>query len=265
MDDNPRSSIFQWLERNSLWSHWVGLLIAAAGLFAGFLLSEKQHGEVTVKFTTVKIAQAGVPGIRILDNANAPITSNIFGTEVLIWNTGDLNLGDKSDRVRKPIRITFDGNIRVIDGVIQDTKNLDPKNVTISTGQNDVVVKWTELDPGDAIKVFVIYSGDQQAKIEYEGRIIGATIADYSEFREEYPGESGLAATWHSFRYDLKYRTWSTTVIVVGTLTQMVGFVLMFFGRKRLVGRLFPWAMGAGMVIMFMGLAMRGIGSGTPL
>jgi hypothetical protein len=135
------NSFIKWLEANSHWSHWVGLVVAALGLLAGFWLSEKPEGEITLKFTTVKIAEANLPGIKILDNSNNQITGNIFGTEVVLWNTGDLTLGEKSDRIRKPITITFSGVSRIIDSVVQDTRNVDPTTISIEKSQNDVTIK----------------------------------------------------------------------------------------------------------------------------
>jgi hypothetical protein len=227
------NSIFKWLEENSHWSHWVGLIIAVLGLGAGFWLSEKPEGEITLKFTTVKIAQANLPGIKILDNSNNQITGNIFGTEIVLWNTGDLTLGEKSDRIRKPITITFSSAARIIDGVVQDTKNVDSNTVSIEKSQNEVTIKWTQLDPGDAIKVFVIYTGQQQAALEYDGRFVSTRLADVSEFKEEYPSEQGLAAFWGVLKYNLKFRFWRTVGLLVGIISQFVAIALIFWSIRR--------------------------------
>jgi len=90
------NAFIEWLKENSHWSHWVGLVIAVMGVVTGIWFAERPTGEIRLKFTTVKIVQAGVPGIKIFDNENHPVTSNIFGTEVLIWNTGDPVIGDES-------------------------------------------------------------------------------------------------------------------------------------------------------------------------
>jgi hypothetical protein len=232
MAESPNSFI-KWLEANSHWSHWVGLVVAALGLLAGFWLSEKPEGEITLKFTTVKIAEANLPGIKILDNSNNQITGNIFGTEVVLWNTGDLTLGEKSDRIRKPITITFSGVSRIIDSVVQDTKNVDPTTISIEKSQNDVTIKWTQFDPGDAIKVFVIYTGQQQAAFEYEGRFVSTRLADISEFKEEYPSEHGLTAIWDFIKYDFKFRFWRTVGLLVGLIGQVFAVILMFYSLRR--------------------------------
>jgi hypothetical protein len=259
------NSFFDWLKENSHWSHWVGLVVAALALITGFWLSEKPTGEITLKFTTVKIAQPGVPGIKILDNSNNQITSNIFGTEIVIWNTGDLTLGERSDRIREPLYITFSGDIRIIDSVVRDTKTVDPNAVSLAASKDQLTVKWTQFDPGDAIKLFVIYTGNTQAGISYSGRFIGTRFADFSEFEEEYPGKRGFSFFWDQTKYAFAHQFWSAILLSCAVIIQFfVVFAMIRMGYEK--GRTVVAAgMGLSLLLYIVGLLLQAFGRGTPV
>ena len=195
-------SVGIWLKDNQ---HWVG----PAGIFIGVIVSayfyfaSKEIGEVTLKFNTVKIVQAGVPSIKIFDRDNNPIASNVFGCEIVIWNTGTLTLGEKSDRVRESLSISFSNDAKIVDAVVQDTKNVAPDAIRLDRKGNRISINWSQFDPGDAIKIFVIYTSSNQAAIQYHGRFLQTRFSDLSQFKEEHPGHYGFEA----LRYDLEHRT----------------------------------------------------------
>jgi hypothetical protein len=210
-------SIGVWLKDNQ---HWVGPAGIVIGLVvsAYFYVESKAVGEITLKFNTVKIVSAGVPSIKILDRDNNPITTNIFGCEIIIWNSGNLPLGEKSDRMREPLTVTLSDNVKVVDAVVQDVRYVSLNAINLNRRDNHISITWSQFDPGDAIKVFVIYASDNQSSIEYRGRFLQTRLSDLSEFHEEYPGSYGLPA----IRYDLDRKPLVTSL----GLLSVVGFVL---------------------------------------
>src|SRR3954447_10485288 len=106
-------------------SHWIGIFGIAFGFIVSsyFYFSSKPKGEISLKYKTVKIVQAGAPIIKILDSENQQIISNVFGLETIIWNSGDLALGRSSDRIRRPLSIILDADVGILGAVVQDTKN----------------------------------------------------------------------------------------------------------------------------------------------
>jgi hypothetical protein len=260
------NALIEWLKENSHWSHWVGLVIALVGVVTGIWFAERPTGAIALKFTTVKIVQAGAPGIKIFDTENRPVTSSVFGTEILIWNPGDLPLGEKSDRIREPIKIKFLGNVQLISSVVQATINVDPRDLSIQPGQNELTIKWTQFDPGDVIKLFVVYSGEQQATITYAGRFIATEIKDISEFKEEYPEASGLSAAWHSIKYDFEHRTFVSILGLIGVVGAAVSILLVTVSKKVVwAQRIFPWVFGISLLLMVASAVMEQVSRGTPL
>jgi hypothetical protein len=123
-----------------------------------------------------------------------------------------------------------------------------------------------QFDPGDAIKLFIIYSGKQQAAIAYDGRFISTQMTDISEFKEEYPEESGLSALWHDILYEFKYRTLATIVAVIGAIGGCVSiFLMLAFGKRTWFLSAFPWLFGISFLLMILGGVMQLVGRGTPL
>jgi len=222
-------SVGGWLKDNQHWVGMAGILIGAAiSIFTW--ATTRQAGEITLKFNTVKIAEAGVPGIKILDKQNNPITGNVFGCELVIWNTGNLSLGEKEDRTRQPLTVTFTGRgINILDATVQDTKNVAAGAIKLDRHDRQITVGWSQFDPGDAIKIFVIYARAAQSPITYSGRFLLTKFTDASSFEEEQPGLAGFARVRAGLRYDLEnhpYRTivFGSMAVALAATVAMVGF-----------------------------------------
>lgn len=266
------NTLIAWLKENNHWGGWAGFIVGALGLAAAVYYAQKDTGDITLKFTTVKIAQADVPGIKILDDSNNEIRGNVFGTEIVLWNTGELSLGEKSDRIRKPIVVTFSGDVKIVNAVVQGTRNVEPDSVSLDKTSNEVTVNWKQFDPGDAVKVFVIYEAKEQAKISFLGRYINTKLSDISEFKEEYPGESGLSSMPRTIEFNFRVFPWSTTFQAIGLIAQILVTLFMIvcviFKRPRERYREFRHylviAMVGSIFFYFTGSAIQFFGGGTP-
>jgi hypothetical protein len=156
-------------------NHWVGVagILLGAALSAYFYFASKPAGEISLKFKTVKIAHA-IPDIKILDAENNPISSDVFALEIVVWNSGDLPLGEKSDRLRRSIILVLDKGTRILAAQVQETANatLSELNTHLTVENESLRVEWQEFDPGDALKLSVIYSSKNQSNIDYRGRLL---------------------------------------------------------------------------------------------
>jgi hypothetical protein len=221
-----------WLKDNQ---HWVG----AAGILIGTAISiytyvvTRESGEVALKFNTVKIAEAGVPGIKISDKQNNPITGNVFGCEIIIWNSGNLSLGEKADRIREPLTIAFTGSVKIIDATVQDTKYVPADAIKLERHENQITVAWSQFDQGDAIKIFVVYASAAQSSITYRGRFLQTKITDLSEFNEEQPNSSGIAGYREMMKYNIKYHIYSTLMQALMLVALFVCFLMIIFRNLR--------------------------------
>jgi hypothetical protein len=147
--------------------------------------------EISLHFNTVRIAAALSPSIRVVDQtSNKEIRGDVFGCEIILWNSGNLPLGEKSDRKREPITIIFSEDARLIDATVQETKNVSASGIKIERYDHRISVSWLEFDPGDAVKIFVVYESDGRSPIEYRGRFVQTEIKNVVNFRERVTSPS---------------------------------------------------------------------------
>jgi hypothetical protein len=176
-----------FLKRNN---HWVGVAGIAIGCVFSiyFYLGSQPTGEISLLFNTVKIAQA-TQGIKILDSHDIPISSDVYALEIVVWNTGALSLGVKSDRIRRPLSIILGGASRILVAQVQRTlgASLAELNIQPNISDKTIMIDWTQFDPGDAFKLLIVYSAKVQSSISYEGRIVGTNFWVRSEAAELYP------------------------------------------------------------------------------
>lgn len=221
-----------WLKDNQ---HWVG----AAGILIGAVISiytyvaTRESGEIALKFNTVKIAEAGVPGIKMSDKQNNPITGNVFGCEIIIWNSGNLSLGEKADRIREPLTIAFIGSVKMIDATVQDTKYVPADAIKLERNENQITIAWSQFDQGDAIKIFVVYAGASQSPITYRGRFLQTKITDLSEFSEEQPNSSGISGYLEMMKYNIKYHLYSAMMQVLMLVAMFICIIMITFRNLR--------------------------------
>jgi hypothetical protein len=237
-------NVGSWLKNNQHWIGVAGILIGAAISIYTYVAT-RESGEITLKFNTVKIAEAGIPSIKIFDKQNNPITGNVFGCEIVIWNTGNLSLGEKADRIREPLTIAFTDGVKMIDSTVQDTKNVPSDAIKLDHHENQITVGWSQFDPNDAIKIFVIYASTAQSSITYRGRFLQTKITDVSEFQEEQPVLSGFARFRAALKYDFQNHP-NNLMLIIFMIVAFFFCVFMTIFRKL---RESKWAVPIGIFV----------------
>jgi hypothetical protein len=227
-------------------SHWIGLLGTIFGLTLSiyFYVEGKQAGEVAIKSKNVKIVERSLPKLRILDEAGVQITGNIYGIELIVWNSGNISLGEKSDRVRRNLSLKFSSPVRIISAEIQDSKNSSVKELgaRLETVDNSVQVVWSIFDQEDALKIFIIYSAENEIPYDYDARIVGTSIANYSRFQDVHSGSS-VWNGYYSFLFDLRYRP-NKIYLGIAYSTISIGLMIFFVRNRRRQGALLVYLGG---------------------
>jgi hypothetical protein len=217
-------------------SHWIGLfgILFGAALSAYFYFASKQVGEISLSFKTVKIAQAGIPILKILDDKGESITADVYGLEAVIWNSGDISLGESSDRIRKPLTIALSGPVRILGAVVQDTRNVSAADIhaVVHANEKGLTISWRQFDPADALKVFVIYTGQSQSAIEYSARIVGGHLINISEYKETSPDVVGLSKFYYGTMYDWENHKLKLMLSLFAILLQFTIMGLVIARRK---------------------------------
>jgi len=262
---NGRVSV--WLEANQYWFGPVGAAIGVVGIIFSiyFFVASKESGEVTLRFSTVRIVQAGVPSIKILDKNNNPITSNVYGCEITVWNTGSLTLGAQSDRAREPLTIAFTSNdLKIVDVVVQDTKNVSRDAIKLDRSESRISVIWSQFDPGDAIKIFVIYTSNAQSPIEYRGRFLRTRFKDLSGIDQEYPEHQGIMAV---IKFDFDRKPYISGLLLLSLIVFPIMLILALipaFRRQTWSPKVFFGCMTAALIANFLAVVLDWGSSATP-
>jgi hypothetical protein len=220
-------------------NHWFGV----AGIVIGILLSvyfyfaAKQSGDVALDFKTVKIVQSGMPILKIFDDQNQPIASDVFGLEVTVWNDGDFPLGEKSIRVRRPLTITLDPTVRILGAQLQATgKSATQTEMGINpnVSKESIQITWREFDPGDAFKILILYTAKTQSVVSTSGRIIDTKFQIMSDQKEIDPSVSnisfsisGASREYSKFVFNLKYHFVKTILTAIAIMSLIAATLLM--------------------------------------
>ena len=118
--------------------------------------------------------------IRVIDKSGKLVDEDIYLITAVFWNSGELPI--EPGEVRKPITFVISGTQRILDTSI--VKEVHPdiskfRLVESSTKKNSIEILWDHLDPGDAVKFHVIYTGTEDVNFTFTGNVLGSeTIKD---------------------------------------------------------------------------------------
>ena len=154
---------------------WVGILIGAAGLIAGYIyyLWTISSPEVSWWSTNqiVFSAESSNPDIRLLDRTGAQIDHDVYALNLSVSNTGTALLeraNDVNSLVRSPLAITLpqvaaaDEEARIISASIVALSEQPPVKLTCELIKDGVSINWEHLDPRTGFRVLMLYTALHQ-------------------------------------------------------------------------------------------------------
>jgi hypothetical protein len=155
----------------------ISLVIGAVGTIAGTLSSlyfyEKgeKAGRISIAVEQVQVfdkSRIGQLPLRVLDTAGNVVTDNVFAANVTIWNSGNAEI--KKEDVRKPFQLKFNTGLVPLDLTITQFShdNIDGFEVTRAG-----LVDWKHFDPGEGIRIRLVYVSEIINDISLVGSAIG--------------------------------------------------------------------------------------------
>lgn len=114
------------------------------------------------------------PPFTILDGNGHPITSGIYGATIVVWNSGDIDLG--KEKIRKPLTISISGETRLIEGkfeIISDENISEFQLERPAKQEHEMQVSWRYFDPRHAFKFRLFYISDRKQEINISAQILG--------------------------------------------------------------------------------------------
>jgi hypothetical protein len=114
------------------------------------------------------------------------IEQNIYLTTFTIWNSGDLPI-DKRD-IRSEIEMKFIGIKKLINYHVIKEVEMGVSNI-VFTSKNDSVyiLDWKFFDPGNGIKVQLLYFGNEVVTSKIDGSIFDVKFKEFVPYQNKRP------------------------------------------------------------------------------
>jgi hypothetical protein len=158
----------------------LALLSIAISIFL-FILSRKTRRIAFLKTDApFKIfdSESSTPKLRVLDQNDELITDNIYLSEILLWNSGDVPI-EPAD-VRDSISVRLFPCKKILDYKILHQERPEIANIVLRENHNPdnsnekiLIFGWSHLDPGFGAKVQIIFVGTEETEISVNGYVVG--------------------------------------------------------------------------------------------
>lgn len=224
MSNNEQASLARW--RTFFSPNMVNLMSLAIGL-GGFVfgiyafLANRQNPEVSFQTTQIKVVDGSLPiqAITVNDKDGRKITGDVYGAEITLWNSGNVDFGP--EKVRNPVRVTLPREAHILDSAIigEIPKGRDSFALRgDGTDPQTLFIAWRFFDPGEGVKIRLIYSAPEQEAIKPVGALLG--VSSFSEVLP-YPTSTPTApAVEEASSHDLFL--WASVIMVIGGVAGMV-------------------------------------------
>jgi hypothetical protein len=163
------------------WIALVSLMITiAAILFSiwAYRRGEKRRIPTVVTSAPGKLIEPTlnrIDGFSITHKEKPVAANGISLLSVFFWNDGQLPL--QSSEVISPYRVIFPKDVRVLDLALTNTtrSNLGIEAKVVSTDEYDsIMISFSVLEPGDGLKLQVIFDGPPNSEITFSGSCLGS-------------------------------------------------------------------------------------------
>jgi hypothetical protein len=143
---------------------WLAVLGLATGLVAILYGVKVDYEHRQVDRLDYNIAPYSIfshstfyPVVAVMPTGEKIGDTNIFETQITVWNSGNTTI--KDSEIRTPLTIAGDDSIKIYNAKIIRSKG-DADGFEIYNGKNAASIGWKVFDPGDAIRVLLLHSGD---------------------------------------------------------------------------------------------------------
>jgi len=113
--------------------------------------------------------------IKIVNEENIEITSDVYSTSILIWNSGDLPININDVRVSPSIIISGIDRLISIPTLKESEPLVTKFQLQEDTINNRYKLYWTYFDPNNALKINFLYTAenDNSFDVEIQGNVLG--------------------------------------------------------------------------------------------
>jgi hypothetical protein len=161
----------------------ISITIGVIGIVAGAIIAlyfynkSERIGRISVAIEQVQVfdkARIGQLPLRVLDSSGNTIKDNVFAANVTIWNPGTGEI--IRDDVRKPFFLKIGTGLLPLDITMTRTSH---ENVDDLVVRPDGEIDWKHFDPGEGIKIRLVYVSDSILDIHLDGSALGLERINY--------------------------------------------------------------------------------------
>lgn len=166
----------------------LGILGLATGIYFHYSTIDSRELSYTRELDAYKIYDKALldksQAISLYKNDSVKITENVYVTSIAIWNSGNLPIDIKD--VRKDIEIKLNGLKSILDyRIVKQSDSSISRFVVQQIKGNQFGLKWRYFDPGDGLRLQIIYTGSPSVATELEGKILSTDFRAYTPFRKQ--------------------------------------------------------------------------------
>ena len=113
--------------------------------------------------------------IKIVTGENQEITSDVYSTSIVIWNSGDLPIDTNFVRVQPSIIISGINRLISVPTLKESEPLVSKFRLKEDTISNRYKFYWAYFDPNNALKINFLYTAETENKfdVEIQGKILG--------------------------------------------------------------------------------------------
>jgi len=150
-----------------------------------FYKASVKIGEISYLTTTTKIfdSRISTPDIVVTRGpGGSQIKTDVYATEVVFWNSGDLRADSEGNRPEKPLTLQLAGEGEFVGSVVQEwnRRDLTSYNLQLAEDKRSLTVTWTKFRPGFGLRFTALHTGDSKTHMYLTADIFDFKMRDRS-------------------------------------------------------------------------------------
>lgn len=152
-----------------------GLIIGIIGLFLSiyFYFKSEKESEVSYNISALRIFDSSsTSSLSVFDKSGERIGEDIQAFNILVWNSGSVDLGP--EKIRKPMSFSIGDRGSILEASIVAQRNPDISRFYVKeVGQNDLEIGWSYFDPNDAFRLRIVCVKCEAAALSTSLKMLG--------------------------------------------------------------------------------------------
>lgn len=205
-------------------SGWL-MALAFGVLSIYFYAAGTKNGEISyiIKKTKIYDNSISTSDIIVARGSGGPqIKSDVYASEIVFWNSGDLRADSEEHHPDKPLTLSLEGAGEFLGWVVQraNKKDITSYKIRMADTRRSLSVEWTKFRPGFGMRLTALHTGTAETKVQ-----VGADIFEFSLRERQQDAEPDSTF----FGYPMSKARWVallTAAVIIPVFLAMAFFQL---------------------------------------